>query len=84
MSHFCPTETMASVRHMLAKWCPVYERAYGGQPERRIRFGEVKPRLSKADREAIIARLRKKESPKAIGRDYKRNETTIRYYLKFL
>ncbi len=85
MSGFCVTTTMQSVRFLLNKWLPIYERAFAGQPVKpgrnanRSQWGR-RP-LTPGQREEIKARLRAGENPYSIARDYGRMESTIRYYL---
>lgn len=87
MSGFCVTTSMQSIRWMLAKWCPIYERALAHEPATPkvgSRRGVEKRRLSKESRETIIARLRTGESPYSIAKDYCVCESVVRYYKKKL
>lgn len=87
MSGFCVTTTMQSVRWMLAKWCPIYERALAHEPLRPSpgsRLGVDKRRFTAEERAAIVARLRVGESPNRICKDYNTCESVIRYYKKKL
>lgn len=86
MSYFCPTETIASVRHMLAHWLPIYERAYANEPvdHRRTNKDRVLKRFNPHQRKQAIARLRAGEGPAAIAKDMNCCESTIRYYRRFV
>jgi hypothetical protein len=78
---------MQSVRWMLAKWCPIYERALVHEPlfpSPGSKRGVEKQRFTPEQRDTIIARLRTGESPYRICNDYGVCESVIRYYKKKL
>jgi DNA-binding NarL/FixJ family response regulator len=84
MSGFCVTTTMQSVRFLLNKWLPIYERAMAHEPlytHKKPRTNWSRRDLTPEQKETIKTRLRNGERPKLVAREYDLAESTVRYYL---